>query len=86
MQNKIYSMLGLCMKAGKLAYGTDMCLDKIKLKKAKLVIVTKDASNNTKDNFKKICKENNINYYELGNRNEISYSVRQRRQNCVCCT
>ena len=57
LQNKIYSMLGLCMKAGKLAYGTDMCLEKIKFGKAKLVIVAEDASKNTKDNFRKICSE-----------------------------
>jgi len=65
------------MKAGKLAYGTDMCLDKIKFGKAKLVIVAEDASQNTKENFKKICSEKRINYYELGKRDEISYSIRQ---------
>ena len=33
MNKKIYSMLGLCMRAGMLAYGADMCEEKMKLAK-----------------------------------------------------
>lgn len=63
------------MKAGKLAYGTDMCLDKIKYKKAKLVIVAEDASDNTKEKFSRICEENNVKFYIFGNKNELSYCI-----------
>ncbi len=85
MQNKIYSMLGLCMKAGKLAYGTDMCLDQIKYGKAKLVIVTEDASENTKEKFKNICKNEKTKLFEYGKKDEISYSIRQIKQDGFCC-
>ena len=63
------------MKAGKLAYGTDMCLDKIKFKKAKLVIVSEDASDNNKQKFQKICEENKIPFFIYGNKFDLSKSI-----------
>ncbi len=75
MENKIYSMLGLAMKAGKLAYGTDMCLEKIKNKRAKLVILAEDASDNNKEKFDKICKENNIELIIFGNKFDLSKRI-----------
>ena len=63
------------MKAGKLAYGTDMCLEKIKFKKAKLVIVAEDASLNTKEKFNRICEENQINLLTFGDKNQISQAI-----------
>jgi ribosomal protein L7Ae-like RNA K-turn-binding protein len=63
------------MKAGKLAYGTDMCLDKIKFKKAKLVILSKDASDNNKQKFKSICDNNKIPCYIFGDKFELSKSI-----------
>ena len=63
------------MKAGKLAYGTDMCLDKIKFNKAKMVIVAEDASDNTKEKFSKICEEKKIPIYIFGNKFELSRSI-----------
>ena len=64
------------MKAGKLAYGTDMCLEKIKFNKAKLVIITEDASESNKEKFKKICEDNKVNFYEYGLKEDLSYSIR----------
>ena len=64
------------MKAGKLAYGTDMCLDKIKFGKAKLIIISEDASKSNKEKFKRICEENKISFYEYGNKDDISYAIR----------
>ena len=66
------------MKAGKLAYGTDMCIEKIKFNKAKLVIVAEDASDNNKQNFKKLCEENQIPFFIYGTKFDLSHAVRQR--------
>lgn len=74
MQNKIYSMIGLCMKAGKLSYGSDMCEEKIKYKKVRLLIIAKNASDNTKERFKKLCK-NDIAFFEYGTIDEISHVI-----------
>ncbi len=52
-----------------------MCLDKIKYKKAKLVIVCEDASENTKTKFQKICEENKIPFFIFGNKFDLSRSI-----------
>ena len=44
----IYSFLGLCMKAGKVTSGETGTLQNIQSGKAKLVIVSLDASDNTR--------------------------------------
>lgn len=74
MQNKVYSMLGLCMKAGKLAYGSDMCEEKINYNKVSLLIVSANASDNTKERFKTLCS-NKVKYIEFGTIDNISHSI-----------
>ena len=53
MSNSIYFILGLCMKSGNLLSGEFQCEKAVKKNKAKLVIIAKDASLNTK-NYSKI--------------------------------
>lgn len=60
-----------------------MCLDKIKFKKAKLVVITEDASNNNKERFKRICEENNIPFYEYGKKDEISFAIGKSNKSVV---
>jgi len=52
-----------------------MCLEKIKLKKAKLVIVSDEASDNTKERFNKICEDYGIKIYTFGNKFDLSHSI-----------
>ena len=52
-----------------------MCLDKIKFKKVKLVLIAEDASENTKEKFSKICESNNIPFYIFGNKFDLSRSI-----------
>jgi len=73
--NKIFSMLGLCMKAGKLAYGTDMVEEKIKYNKVSLLIVAGDASEKTKENFKWIAVQNNLKIHFCSTIDELSSKV-----------
>lgn len=74
-ENKVYGLLGLSMKAGKLTFGTDSCLEMISRKKVKLIILATDSSERTINNFKSKCKENNIPVYIWGNRDDISKSI-----------
>jgi len=61
MQNeKFYRMLGLATRAGKVVCGEGRVSDGIRSGKAKLVIVAKDASENT---MKKFC--NSCEYYSV---------------------
>ena len=60
---KIHSLLGIAMRAGKLVSGEDGTMIDLKKGKLNLVIVAEDASNNTKKLLEKILIINdNINY------------------------
>jgi len=60
MKDRIYSFMGLAMKAGKLVSGDESCEIVIKKKDVYLVIVTEDASDNTKKKFTDMCKYRGI--------------------------
>ena len=66
MIDKIYGFLGLAMKAGKIAFGADMCEEKIKKGEACLLIIAEDLSDNTKSKFIKLAQMNHINVVEFG--------------------
>ena len=57
---KILGLIGLAVKAGKICFGADSVENEIKKQKVKLVIVANDASERTKDKFKKLCNQHNI--------------------------
>lgn len=59
-QNKIESLLGLCMRAGRLASGEFAAEEAVKAGKACLVIVATDASANTRKLFHDKCS-----FYEV---------------------
>lgn len=75
MINKIYSMLGLCMKAGKIVAGMDVCLDNIKNQKAFLIILAEDASDNTKGKIQSVASEYNVECACYGNIEKLSNAV-----------
>ncbi len=69
MQNdKCLRMLGLAMRAGRLALGEGAARDSIRAKKAKLVIVSQDASGNTKKKLSDSCRFYSVPYFEYGDR------------------
>ena len=55
-RDKILSLIGLSMKAGRCTSGEMMTENETKAGKAKLVIVASDASENTKKKFRDMCK------------------------------
>ncbi|WP_408608004.1 L7Ae/L30e/S12e/Gadd45 family ribosomal protein [Butyrivibrio hungatei] len=73
--NKIYSMLGLCMRAGKLKSGEFACLEAIRKKTAVLVIVSEDASDNTKKQFRDKCSYYNVPIYFFGNKDDLGHAI-----------
>ena len=66
---------GLATRAGKISFGTESTLEVIKDRKAKLVILAKDASDRTKNNFKKICDEYKVTYREFSNIENLSKCI-----------
>lgn len=75
ISNKVYGLIGLAMRAGKIAFGADSVEDLIKKRKLKLVIVAKDSSERTRNNFEFICNKNNIPIIIFGNIENISKSI-----------
>lgn len=55
MAERIYSFLGLAMKAGRVVSGEETCERALKSGKVSLVIVSDEASENTKKRFRDMC-------------------------------
>ena len=75
--NKIYGLLGLARRAGKISFGTESSKYTIERKKAKLVIVAEDSSDRTKKNFKDLCEKFNVQIRIVGTIEDLSKSIGQ---------
>ena len=53
---KILGLIGLATRAGKVCFGADSVEQEIKKKKVYVVILAIDASERTKEKFKKLCQ------------------------------
>lgn len=60
INNKILGLIGLAARARKVCFGADSVEDKIKRRQVKLLIVAEDASERTKDKFKKLAEKENV--------------------------
>ncbi|MCR5157228.1 MAG: ribosomal L7Ae/L30e/S12e/Gadd45 family protein [Butyrivibrio sp.] len=74
-QNKIYSLLGLCMKSGKLKSGEFATMEAIRKKTAYLVIVSEDASDNTRKQFSDKCKYYNVPIVFFGDMESLGHAI-----------
>lgn len=73
--NKIYSMIGIARKGGKISIGFDVtCLD-VKSKKSILVLIATDASDKTKENIQFLCDKYDIKYVEYGEKEILGKSL-----------
>ncbi len=75
INNNILGLVGLAMKAGKVAFGADSVEESIQKRKAKLVIISKESSERTKSKFTKICEKYSIPIIIDGSIEEISKSI-----------
>lgn len=75
MVNKVYGLLGICSKAGKLISGTDIILENLAKKKVSLVIVAEDASEKTIKNIKYYCEKENVQLLIYGKIEENSKAI-----------
>lgn len=77
INSKIYGLLGLARRAGKLSFGTEACKQDIESNKVKLIIIATDAAERTKMNFKNICNEKKVPIFEILNIEEMSNAIGQ---------
>ncbi len=76
MTDKLLSLLGLCRRAGKLTLGNDPVIDSILQRKAKLVLVASDCSENTAKGVLKIAHQNSVRAHIVPyTKDDISLSV-----------
>ncbi len=74
-QNKIYSMIGLAMKAGKIASGEFSTEKAVKQGSAALVIVSEEASDNTKKKFRNMCTYYQVPVYFFGEKEVLGHAI-----------
>ena len=72
---KIISLIGISMKAGKVASGEFATEKAVKTGKAFLVIVADEASDNTKKKFRNMCEYYKTPYYEFGEKTELGRAI-----------
>lgn len=75
MRSKIHSYLGFARKSGNLATGYDTCLQLMKKKKIKLMIITEDASSSTKQKFQNLAEAQNLPFYIYGTAEELAQAT-----------
>lgn len=81
MNDKILNMIGLCNKAGKLSAGSFLAEEAIKKGKSRLLIISRQASENTKKQLINLCNNYNIKYIEYGDNLSLAKFV--KKQNTV---
>ena len=72
---KTYSMLGLATKAGKVVSGEFSTEKSIKSGAAYVVVVSEDASDNTKKLFSNKCKSYGVPMYFFGTKEELGHAI-----------
>lgn len=72
---QIYSLLGLCKKAGCAKGGEFLCEKAVKTGMADLVIIASDSSDNTKKKFSDMCTFYEVPYYEFGDKDSLGHSI-----------
>ena len=75
MINKVYGLLGLCAKSGKIVSGTDAVCEEIKRNKVKLLIVAKDASPKTISNMQYLAEKKKVPVMVIGSIDENSKAI-----------
>ena len=66
MINKVYGLLGLGARAGKVVSGMDAVSDEIKRNKIKLLIIAKDTSEKTANNIKYLAQRKKVPILRIG--------------------
>lgn len=74
-RDKILSLIGLAVKAGRCISGEVMTESETKSGKAKLVIVAEDASDNTKKKFRDMCKFYRVPIYFYGDKDTLGHAM-----------
>ena len=73
--NRVFSMIGMATKAGKTVSGEFATEKAVKTGKAFLVIVSEEASENTKKMFRNMCSFYGVPMYTYGSKEDLGHSM-----------
>ena len=73
--DRIFSMIGMAMKAGKVVSGEFATEKAVKTGKAFLVVVSAAASDNTKKMFRNMCSYYEVPMYTYGSKDDLGHSM-----------
>ena len=74
-KDKVLSLIGLAMKAGRCTSGEMMTESETKSGRARLVIIASDASENTKKKFRDMCKFYEVPIYIYGDKDTLGHAM-----------
>ena len=74
-EKKVFNLLGIATKSRNLASGEFSTEKAVKEKKAALVIVAEDASDNTKKMFTNMCTYYNVPIYLFGEKDDLGHAM-----------
>ena len=83
-EKRAASLLGIAVKAGKTVSGEDSVLKNIRSAKAKLVLLSSEASERTKGTFRDKCSHYRVPLYELGTKEELGRILGKGVRTVVC--
>lgn len=74
-EKKVFGLLGLATRAGKVSFGAEMCEEQINKNKIKFVVIASNASERTKKRFIELCNKKNIKFIEFGKIEDLSKAI-----------
>ena len=83
-KDKALSMIGLAARAGKLVSGEFSTEKAVKPSKAHLVIVARDASDNTRNMFENMCDFYKVPICVFGTKDELGHWVGKEQRASIC--
>ena len=85
-EKKIYSFLGLCMRAGGLTSGETSVVSAIRSGKTALVLVAKDASDNTRKLYGDKCASHGTEIRFFGTADALGGAIGKNKRTAVAIT
>lgn len=82
--NKLLGLIGIATKAGKISAGSEIVIESIRLKKAKLVIIAQDSSEKTRKNFEFLCNKNSIKLIVCETIESLSNAIGKKNKAVLC--
>lgn len=83
---KLYGLISLAMKAGGIAAGSFAAEQAVKGGQAFLLILAKDASDNTKKKFNNSCAYYHVPLIEFGEKEKLGHSIGKEERSALAVT